>query len=180
MNTGGLTRDEMTVLKECQVESFWRRCIPITTVLVLGVHYLTSIKVLSSTGYGVKMLTSIVTGYTVGKLSYAKTCRLKILSQIPESKLAKALNGEQHDSLNFVQNYSQPPEIYSNRNQFEPENETLFVSNDNKDDDGIKAVTYEDLKNQHRSMFAINNSAKSFSQQSSDKEIKQEDPYWHG
>ncbi|KAJ2954565.1 hypothetical protein O0L34_g2852 [Tuta absoluta] len=104
------TQDEIRVLEECDRESFYRRCLPFST-LFAGLTY-AAIKydiLKRNPHFGVwpKVLTAILVGHLCGRVSYIPTCEKKIRHDLPkESCLAmtmceyhKKRNQEKHSKI---------------------------------------------------------------------------------
>jgi hypothetical protein len=88
-----LTFEEIRVLKECNYESFWYRCVPLTIALVGGTQLMVNRGILKphpTYGALLKNMGACLLGYIGGKFSYRNTCRDKIL-QLPNSPLADAI-----------------------------------------------------------------------------------------
>lgn len=88
-----LSAEELRVLKECNHESFWYRCVPMSLVLIGGTQVMVNKGMLKSNRrYGAlfKSLGAALIGYIAGKMSYHGRCRDKIL-QLENSQLADAI-----------------------------------------------------------------------------------------
>lgn len=88
-----LTQDEKRVLAECEKESLIYRSIPLGLLTFFATQYGMQRNIISQRAKWLKIGLSLFTGYILGKVSYAPTCRNKILSQIPNSNLAYAIRG---------------------------------------------------------------------------------------
>lgn len=88
-----LTQDEKRVLGECEKESLIYRSIPLGLITLFATQYGMQRNFISQRGKWLKFGLSLFTGYIIGKVSYAPTCRNKILTQIPNSNLAYAIRG---------------------------------------------------------------------------------------
>ncbi|KAL7642167.1 UNVERIFIED_CONTAM: hypothetical protein RMT77_006728 [Armadillidium vulgare] len=88
-----LTRDEIRVLKECNKESFYYRCVPLS-VLFSGLAYIGMkngfFQKSPRFGYFPKMFGGVIIGYIGGKFSYQSACAQKIM-RLPNSNLAESL-----------------------------------------------------------------------------------------
>lgn len=88
-----LSPDEMRVLKECNTESFFKRCLPFSAFLATSTYLGVKNGFLKpSVRYGPapKVLMSVVVGYFVGKFSYQSKCAEKLM-QLPNSQLGEVL-----------------------------------------------------------------------------------------
>ena len=88
-----LDGDERRVLAECERESLIYRSIPLGLMSFFATQYAMSRNIISTRGRWIKLGASLFSGYLLGKISYARTCRNKILTQIPDSNLAQAIRG---------------------------------------------------------------------------------------
>ncbi|XP_071050092.1 OCIA domain-containing protein 1 isoform X2 [Onthophagus taurus] len=85
--------EEMRVMRECNKESFWQRCLPLGSALgvaaYLGVQsgYL---KRHPRFGPAPKVVVSVIVGYFVGKFSYQSKCAAKLM-QLPNSQIGEML-----------------------------------------------------------------------------------------
>ncbi|XP_041357337.1 OCIA domain-containing protein 1-like [Gigantopelta aegis] len=110
-----LSSEEMLILKECNWESLMYRCIPLGVVFMGTTQFLVKIGYLSGhPKYGslFKNMGALFIGYLAGKLSYQSTCREKILTRIPNSRLAQALSGKKNPEL-LQSDYSSVSEAYA-------------------------------------------------------------------
>ncbi|KAL1516845.1 hypothetical protein ABEB36_000691 [Hypothenemus hampei] len=87
------TPDELRVLRECNKESFYTRCLPFSTVFGGLTYY--GIKTGMFKGnprFGAvpKVATAVIVGYFLGKLSYQKKCAEKFMA-LPDSKVGRLL-----------------------------------------------------------------------------------------
>jgi len=88
-----LDRDEIRVLAECERESLMYRSIPLGLMTFFATQYAMSRNLITTKGKWIKLGAALFSGYILGKISYAPTCRKKILTQIPNSNLAHAIRG---------------------------------------------------------------------------------------
>lgn len=88
-----LDDDEKRVLAECERESLLYRSIPLGLIALFGTRYAMSRNIITQQGKFIKFGASLFAGYIIGKVTYAATCRNKILTQIPNSNLAHAIRG---------------------------------------------------------------------------------------
>lgn len=93
--TGGysFSAEELRVLKECNIESFYQRSAPIGILLGTGTFFAIQKGILKpSLNYGAtpKVMIASILGYFIGKFSYQSRCAEKIM-RLPNSKLAEAL-----------------------------------------------------------------------------------------
>ncbi|CAF2431165.1 unnamed protein product [Rotaria sp. Silwood2] len=105
-----LDQDEKRVLAECERESLVYRSIPLGLISFFATQYAMSKNLIAPQGKWIKLGASLFTGYIIGKVSYAPTCRNKILTQIPNSNLAHAIRGVEilHESVNAEEQQPQP------------------------------------------------------------------------
>lgn len=88
-----LDGDERRVLAECERESLIYRSIPLGLMTFFATQYAMSRNIITTKGKWFKLGAGLFAGYILGKVSYAPTCRKKILTQIPDSNLAQAIRG---------------------------------------------------------------------------------------
>ncbi|KAL1456525.1 hypothetical protein WDU94_001249 [Cyamophila willieti] len=85
--------EEMRVLNECNRESFFKRCLPLGSLLSFGTYYGIRIgyfKGHPKFGSVPKVAAALFVGYFVGKFSYQWKCAQKMM-EIPNSKLGQML-----------------------------------------------------------------------------------------
>jgi hypothetical protein len=116
-----LDRDETHVLAECERESLIYRSIPLGLMTFFATQYAMSRNMITTKGKWVKLGASLFAGYIIGKVSYAPTCRNKILTQIPDSNLAHAIRGVE------VQQASASDEHYTPRQSRDPNEAVVFL-----------------------------------------------------
>ncbi|XP_018336738.1 OCIA domain-containing protein 1 isoform X2 [Agrilus planipennis] len=97
--------EELKVLRDCNRESFFQRCIPLSTFLGLGTYYGVQTGFLKpNVRYGAtpKVVVAVIIGYFVGKISYQTKCAEKLM-QLPNSPIGELLRrkrqGLPHESL---------------------------------------------------------------------------------
>ncbi|CRK97837.1 CLUMA_CG011213, isoform A [Clunio marinus] len=87
------SKEELQVLKECDIEALVQRSIPIGTTFGVATWAAIQRGFLAPSvkfGSGPKVLAAVVVGYFVGKVSYQQKCAEKVM-RLPNSKLAEAL-----------------------------------------------------------------------------------------
>ncbi|XP_057668533.1 OCIA domain-containing protein 1-like [Diorhabda carinulata] len=87
------TPDELRVLKECNKESFYQRCIPISTILGGVAYYAVKTGYLRGNprfGATPKVIVGAIVGYFIGKFSYQSKCAEKLM-QLPHSQIGEML-----------------------------------------------------------------------------------------
>ncbi|XP_074651227.1 OCIA domain-containing protein 1-like isoform X2 [Tubulanus polymorphus] len=102
------TREELAVLKECNRESFWYRCVPLSCVLMgLTTYAVRTGHLRGHPTFGpfFKNLGAGFVGFVLGKVSYQEKCREK-LSRIEGSKLAAAF--ERSSWKNLIPGAAEP------------------------------------------------------------------------
>jgi hypothetical protein len=88
-----LDPDEIRVLAECERESLIYRSLPLGLLTFFATQHAMSRNFISPKAKWVKLSAALFSGYIIGKLSYASTCRTKVLTQIPDSNLAHTIRG---------------------------------------------------------------------------------------
>lgn len=88
-----LDDNEKRVLAECERESLIYRSIPLGLITFFATQYAMQRNFITTKAKWAKLGAGLFTGYIIGKVSYAPTCRNKILTQIPDSNLAYAIRG---------------------------------------------------------------------------------------
>lgn len=86
-------QDELRVLRECNRESFYFRCVPFAAALSTAAYFAMRqgvLKVSHRFGYAPKMFGAAFVGYFTGKLSYQNACAEKLM-QLPDSPVGEAL-----------------------------------------------------------------------------------------
>ena len=106
-----LDNDEKRILAVCERESLMYRSIPLGLVTFFATQFAMSKNVITTKAKWFKLGAGLFAGYIIGKVSYAPTCRKKILTEIPNSNLAYAIRGigmqqgaptDEHDPINFA------------------------------------------------------------------------------
>ncbi|XP_055382328.1 OCIA domain-containing protein 1-like [Condylostylus longicornis] len=93
--------EELRVLRECNTESFFQRCIPFSAVFGLGSHLAVKNGFLTpNPKYGSipKVVVSVIIGYFLGKISYQQKCAEKMM-QLPNSKLGEILRQKKQGGI---------------------------------------------------------------------------------
>ncbi|XP_065160677.1 OCIA domain-containing protein 1 [Atheta coriaria] len=85
--------EEMRVMRECNKESFFQRCIPIGSLLGFGTYF--GVKngyIRGNIRYGAapKVTMAVIIGYFLGKFSYQQKCAEKLM-QLPNSQIGEML-----------------------------------------------------------------------------------------
>lgn len=86
-------QDELRVLRECNLESFYYRCVPMAAALTTAAYIAMKrgvLKVSDRFGYSPKMLGAAFIGYFAGKFSYQSACAEKLM-RLPDSPVGEAL-----------------------------------------------------------------------------------------
>uniref|UniRef100_A0A8D0BC67 OCIA domain-containing protein 1 n=1 Tax=Salvator merianae TaxID=96440 RepID=A0A8D0BC67_SALMN len=103
------TEEERRVFAECDRESFWTRSLPISAVSMLVTEMLVRKGILATyTRFGSlpKVMFAGICGFLIGKISYAETCRQKLL-KLENSPIAEALSKQRA----ALPGYAQKPEF---------------------------------------------------------------------
>ncbi|KAK3862859.1 hypothetical protein Pcinc_031315 [Petrolisthes cinctipes] len=90
---GGFNQEELRVLRECNRESFYYRCVPMAALCSAGAFIAMKRGMLKTSerfGYTPKMIGGVIIGYFLGKLSYQNACAEKLM-QLPNSPIGEAL-----------------------------------------------------------------------------------------
>lgn len=85
--------EEMRVLNECNKESFFKRCLPLSSLLGFGTYYGVRVgyfKGHPKFGSIPKVSAAVFIGYFIGKISYQWKCAQKLM-EVPNSKLGQIL-----------------------------------------------------------------------------------------
>uniref|UniRef100_A0A1B0A9I3 OCIA domain-containing protein n=1 Tax=Glossina pallidipes TaxID=7398 RepID=A0A1B0A9I3_GLOPL len=92
--------DELRILRECNLESFYQRSLPLGTALGLAAYFGVKQGYLTpNIRYGAvpKVMVGVLLGYFVGKFSYQQRCAEKIML-LPNSRLGELLRQRQNQS----------------------------------------------------------------------------------
>uniref|UniRef100_A0A1B6E3I4 OCIA domain-containing protein n=1 Tax=Clastoptera arizonana TaxID=38151 RepID=A0A1B6E3I4_9HEMI len=85
--------EELRVLSQCNSESFYKRSLPFSTILGAGIYFGVKAGYLKpSARFGAvpKVVTAVIAGFFLGKLSYQSIC-VERLMQLPNSELGAML-----------------------------------------------------------------------------------------
>ncbi|XP_026480302.1 OCIA domain-containing protein 1-like [Ctenocephalides felis] len=96
--------DELRVLKQCNVEAFFERSLPLLTIFGTTTYMGVKRGFLSpSAKYGAipKVLGAVAFGYFLGKFSYQNKCAQKLM-QLPNSRLAQILRQRKFGDLERI------------------------------------------------------------------------------
>jgi hypothetical protein len=104
-----LTRDETRILEECDRESLIYRSLPLGILTFAAIQYAMTKNIISTKAKWFKLGAGVFAGYIIGKVSYTFACRKKILTLIPDSGLARMIQGveAQHTSNVNVNTHQQ-------------------------------------------------------------------------
>lgn len=85
--------EEMRVMRECNRESFYQRCIPLSTALGIATYFGINAGYVSASarfGAAPKVTIAVIFGYFIGKFSYQQKCAEKLM-QLPNSEIGEML-----------------------------------------------------------------------------------------
>ncbi|XP_045463497.1 OCIA domain-containing protein 1 [Harmonia axyridis] len=85
--------EELKIIKECGKESFFQRCLPLSTVLGLATYYGVKSGVFKASprfGAAPKVIVAGFVGYFLGKISYQAKCAERLM-QLPNSPYGELL-----------------------------------------------------------------------------------------
>ncbi|CAH1777073.1 unnamed protein product [Owenia fusiformis] len=105
-----LTAEEINVLKECNREAFWYRCVPFSATMVFMTHYAVNrghLKGHPKFGALGKGLGAALLGFIAGKISYQDECKKKIL-RLENSPLAESIRRRQRGAESQIATGSIP------------------------------------------------------------------------
>jgi hypothetical protein len=122
-----LDPDETRVLAECERESLIYRSIPLGLVTFFATQYAMQRNLITSRAKWFKLGAGLFAGYILGKVSYAPTCRKKILTQIPNSNLAHAIRGVDIRQASASSDDEKAQQPYTYRQSKDPSEAVVFV-----------------------------------------------------
>lgn len=102
--------DELRVLRECNKESFYYRCLPFAflgtsaSYMAMRTGYLNQS---ARFGYAPKMMGAAIVGYFLGKMSYQNACAEKLM-KLPNSPIGEALR-KRKGQVGFQESLSLEP-----------------------------------------------------------------------
>ncbi|XP_068203456.1 OCIA domain-containing protein 1 [Palaemon carinicauda] len=103
-------QEELRVLRECNIESFYYRCVPMAAALTTAAFIAMRkgvLKVSERYGYSPKMLGAALLGYFAGKFSYQNACAEKLM-RLPDSPVGEALR-KRKGRVGFQESLSMEP-----------------------------------------------------------------------
>ncbi|XP_023026612.2 OCIA domain-containing protein asrij [Leptinotarsa decemlineata] len=95
------TAEELKVIKECNRDSFYQRCLPLSAVLAGSAYYGVKTGFLKANqrfGAVPKVIASVFAGYFIGKFSYQSKCAERLM-QLPNSQLGEILRQKRRGNL---------------------------------------------------------------------------------
>ncbi|CAH1962009.1 unnamed protein product [Acanthoscelides obtectus] len=87
------TPDELRVLKDCNYEAFYQRCLPLSALFATAAYYGCKtgyFRANARYGPAPKVLVGVAIGYFMGKMSYQRKCAERLM-QLPHSQLGEIL-----------------------------------------------------------------------------------------
>ncbi|XP_066962429.1 OCIA domain-containing protein 1 isoform X1 [Macrobrachium rosenbergii] len=103
-------QEELRVLRECNIESFYYRCVPMAAALTTAAYLAMRKGVLKTSeryGYAPKMFGAAFIGYFAGKFSYQNACAEKLM-RLPDSPVGEALR-KRKGRMGFQESLSMEP-----------------------------------------------------------------------
>lgn len=96
-----LSPEEMRTLRECNKESFYKRCLPLSAFLATSTYLGVKngfLKANATYGPTPKVILSVVVGYFLGKFSYQSKCAERLM-QLPNSQLGEILRQRRRGNM---------------------------------------------------------------------------------
>ncbi|XP_037075627.1 OCIA domain-containing protein 1-like isoform X2 [Pollicipes pollicipes] len=96
-----LTQEEARVLRECNQESFYRRSVPVSCLMMAGTLYMIRSgrwRPSKTLGPAPKVAAAGVVGYFIGKISYLEVCKEKLMA-LPNSPVGRMLRQQRAGGL---------------------------------------------------------------------------------
>lgn len=82
--------EEIAISRQCQSESFWYRCLPLSLAMSTAVQVAGKFGVLKKYSFG-KAFAAGMVGFGIGKLSYVSACEDKFLRELPRSQVSQLI-----------------------------------------------------------------------------------------
>ena len=82
--------EEIAISRQCQSESFWYRCLPLSLAMSTAVQVAGKFGVLKKYSFG-KAFAAGMVGFGLGKLSYVSACEDKFLRELPRSQVSQLI-----------------------------------------------------------------------------------------
>jgi len=95
------TPEEIRVIKDCNRESFFQRCLPLSAIMGAGAYLGVQNGYLRPSpkfGAKPKVIVAAIVGYFIGKFSYQKKCAEKLM-QLPNSPIGEMLRQRRRGNL---------------------------------------------------------------------------------
>ncbi|XP_063372609.1 OCIA domain-containing protein 1 isoform X1 [Cydia amplana] len=108
------TRDEIKALEECDKESFYRRCLPFSTLFATATYAAVKygyFKPNPRFGAIPKISFAVLVGYFVGKLSYQEACAEKLMA-LPGSYIGQLLREKKEGRMGGGGNIQSTPSMF--------------------------------------------------------------------
>merc|ERR1712029_478605 len=81
---------QISISRQCQSESFWYRCLPLSLAMSTAVQVAGKFGVLKKYSFG-KAFAAGMVGFGLGKLSYVSACEDKFLRELPRSQVSQLI-----------------------------------------------------------------------------------------
>lgn len=163
-----ISQEDFRLLRECNKESFWYRCVPLSTGICALMFYLARQK--NMRPKTLHILSGTFAGWFVGKLSYRRTCEDRLINSNSNSPFVNAMRrrrGVYREDLNSDQTLVSdvPPEATDPYWEQQPREENYGFGTqefgDYREDDRHKDeiqdtkpfTSYEDLRAKNRSAY---------------------------
>ncbi|PZC74722.1 hypothetical protein B5X24_HaOG207299 [Helicoverpa armigera] len=107
------TQEEMRALEECDRESFFQRCVPFSALLATITYAAIkneSLRTNPHFGAAPKIITAILAGYVLGRLSYLNSCDQKLRALPANSHLGNVMRKYYADNIAYYNPKPKEPE----------------------------------------------------------------------
>ena len=149
-----LTVEEQRVLKRCQDEAFYQRCMPLSILSTVGVVAGANRGLIAPSprfGLAPKILLAGATAYFMGKFSYAQKCADKFLIEAPDSNIAEAIRKRR--GMAPREEFSLNSSSSNNNNNSDHEAVGEAFNKSAEDETTSTSPTYDDLRRKHRQQY---------------------------
>ena len=160
-----ISQEDFRLLRECNKESFWYRCLPLSVGICAVMFYLANQRNMRPKTWHI--LSGTFGGWFVGKLSYRRVCENRLINSDSHSPFVTAMRRRRgiykDDGLDTGMASEAPPEPTNPYWEQQSKNEAFgygaqefadFKDDENRNkDEEMSFTTYDDLRAKNRASY---------------------------